>query len=89
MARHASALKRARQNEARRLRNRMTKTRLKNVAKAVRQELSSPNPESAQAKLKQAQSLLDKAAKKGTLHKRTAARKISRLARLVNRRKAA
>ncbi len=88
MARHASALKRARQNEARRLRNRMTKTRLKNVAKTVRQEISAQNPETAQARLKQAQSLIDKAAKKGTLHKRTAARKVSRLARLVNRLKA-
>jgi len=88
VARHASALKRARQNEARRLRNRMTKTRLKNVAKAVRQEIAAQNPETAQARLKQAQALIDKAAKKRTLHKRTAARKVSRLARQVNRLKA-
>ncbi len=89
MAQHASALKRARQNEARRLRNRMTKTRLKHVAKAVRQEVVTQNPETAAVKLKQAQALFDKAAKKGTLHRRTVARKISRLTRLVNRLKAA
>lgn len=34
--------------------------------------------------LKAAQSVIDKAAKKGVLHKRTAARKISRLAKLAN-----
>jgi small subunit ribosomal protein S20 len=31
-----------------------------------------------------AQSVLDKAAKKGTIHKKTASRKISRLSKLVN-----
>jgi small subunit ribosomal protein S20 len=83
LANHKSAIKRARQNEDRRLRNRMTKTQVKNVVKSVRQAADEKSPEAA-ATLKHAQSLIDKAAKKGTLHKRTAARKISRLSRLVN-----
>ena len=83
MANHRSAIKRARQNEDRRLRNRMTRTQVKNVVKSVRLAADEKSPETA-ATLKQAQSIIDKAAKKGTLHKRTAARKISRLSRLVN-----
>jgi small subunit ribosomal protein S20 len=40
--------------------------------------------EAALAKLNTAQSIIDKAAKKGVIHKKTAARKISRLSKLVN-----
>lgn len=83
MANHKSALKRARQNEIRRMRNRMTKTVIKNAAKAVRQSVEDKSPE-AVATLTAAKSAIDKAAKKGTIHKRTAARKISRLSKLVN-----
>jgi small subunit ribosomal protein S20 len=83
LANHKSAIKRARQNEDRRLRNRMTKTQVKNVVKSVRLAVDEKLPEAAAA-LKHAQSIIDKAAKKGTLHKRTAARKISRLTDLVN-----
>jgi small subunit ribosomal protein S20 len=82
LANHKSAIKRARQSEDRRLRNRMTKTQVKNVVKSVRLAADEKSPETA-ATLKQAQSIIDKAAKKGTLHKRTAARKISRLSKLV------
>jgi small subunit ribosomal protein S20 len=41
-----------------------------------------------QSKLNVAKSLIDKAAKKGAIHRKTAARKISRLAKLVNTLKA-
>ena len=75
MANHKSALKRAKQNEIRRERNKTIKTRVKNVTKAV---LAS-DAENAEANLKDAQSAIDKAAKKGVIHTRTAARKISRL----------
>lgn len=40
------------------------------------------------AQLTAAQSIIDKAAKKGVIHKKTAARKISRLAKLTNSAKA-
>lgn len=88
MANHPSALKRARQNENRRLRNRMTKTRVKHVVKVVREAAATQSADAIQTKLNEAQSLIDKAAKKGALHRRTAARKISRLNKLVNRQKA-
>ncbi len=84
MANHPSALKRARQNETRKLRNRAVKTRVKNVVKSVRQDAATQSPEAAQKELNAAKSLIDKAAKKGVIHKKTAARKISRLAKLVN-----
>lgn len=84
MANHKSALKRAKQNLDRQMRNRSTKTRIKKVVKEVRQSTSETTPEAAASKLIAAQSIIDTAAKKGVIHKRTAARKISRLSRLVN-----
>ena len=83
MANHKSALKRARQNAIRRMRNKAVRTRVKTIVKEVRATTQS-SPETAARKLDLAKSIIDKAAKKGTLHKRTAARKISRLSKLVN-----
>ncbi|MCJ8502551.1 30S ribosomal protein S20 [Desulfatitalea alkaliphila] len=83
MANHKSALKRAGQNQTRRLRNRAVKSRVKNVVKEVRQAVNAKAPEDAAQRLTTAQATIDKAAKKGVLHKRTAARKISRLAKLT------
>ncbi len=82
MANHKSALKRAGQNETRRMRNRSVKTRVKTVVKDVRQAAADNTPETADH-FKAAQAAIDKAAKKGVLHKRTAARKVSRLAKLT------
>ncbi len=83
MANHKSAVKRARQNEIRRLRNRAVKTRIKNILKDVNAAASGEDQEAVDARFKSAQSLIDKAAKKGVLHRRTAARKISRLNKSV------
>ena len=83
MANHKSALKRAGQNQRRRLRNRIVKTRVKNVVKSVRQAASNNSVEETASSLKTAQAAIDKAAKKGVLHKRTAARKVARLAKLA------
>ena len=80
MANHKSALKRAGQNERRRMRNKAVQTRVRNVVKAVRLA----EGEDAVAKLDAAKSAIDKAAKKGVLHQKTASRKISRLAKQVN-----
>lgn len=84
MANHKSALKRAQQNQVRRLRNKAVKSRVKSVTKAVRQAVAENSAEAAPLALKAAQSNIDKAAKKGVLHKRTAARKVARLARITN-----
>jgi small subunit ribosomal protein S20 len=83
LANHKSALKRAGQNEIRRMRNRSVKTRVKTVVKEVRQAVSENAGETANTQFITAQSAIDKAAKKGVMHKRTAARKIARLAKLT------
>jgi len=84
LANHKSALKRARQSETKRLRNKGNKTRVKNVIKEVRSAVAQNTGDQAVATLKAAKSAIDKAAKKGVIHKRTAGRKISRLSKLVN-----
>ena len=84
MANHKSALKRARQNELSRLRNKALKTRVKSIVKDVRSSVEESSNGDVTAKLIAAQALIDKASKKGVIHKKTAARKISRLSKLVN-----
>lgn len=84
MANHKSAIKRANQSEARRLRNRTRKTRMKNVIKSVEDALASKTPETALERLKEAISVIDRTAAKGVIHKNNAARKISRLSRRVS-----
>ncbi|MEE4111229.1 MAG: 30S ribosomal protein S20 [Desulfobacteraceae bacterium] len=83
MANHKSALKRAGQNARRRLRNKAVQTRVKNVVKDVRLAVAQ-GAENAVEQLNAAKSAIDKAAKKGVLHKKTASRKVSRLNRQVN-----
>ena len=83
MANHKSAKKRAKQSQVRRLRNRSAKTTLKNLEKSLRaaQETGADTKDEL---MRQTQSAIHKAAKKGILHKKTASRKISRLSKLVN-----
>ncbi len=83
MANHKSAIKRARQNEIRRIRNRSVRTRVKSVVKSVRQAVAENKADNLDAQLKEAQSTIDNAAKKGVMHKRTAARKVARLTKLT------
>ena len=84
MATHKSAIKRARQSEQRRQRNRAVKTRVRSVVKEVRVALEKKSVEEAQAALQEAIPVVDRAASKGALHHRTAARKISRLSKKVH-----
>ena len=84
LANHKSALKRARQNELSRLRNKAVKTRVKSIVKDVRFSVEESSNGDVMAKLTAAQTLIDKASKKGVIHRKTAARKISRLSKLVN-----
>lgn len=85
MATHKSAIKRARQNKKRRLRNRMYKTRVKNAVRKVKEAVAQNSLEEAQKRLPEAVSIIQKTAGKGIIHKRNAARKISRLTKLVNK----
>lgn len=85
MANHASALKRVRQSQKRRMRNKMRKTRIKNLIKAVEAAVMENAVEQAQENLKKAQAYIDKIGrKKGTLHRKNASRKVSKLAKKVD-----
>ena len=84
MATHKSAIKRAKQNEVRRQRNRAMRTRVKSVVKEVRISLEKQSVEEARAALQKAVPVIDRAVSRGALHHRTAARKISRLSKKVH-----
>ncbi len=84
MANHKSALKRARQNEVRRIRNKGYKTRVKKAVKEVRTAIEDNSQEQAQKSFIEAVSIIQKTASKGVIHRKQASRKISRLARQVN-----
>ena len=84
MANHKSALKRARQSEIRSMRNKSYKTRINNVTKQLRIAKGDSSGETISTKLNIAKSVIDIAAKKGVIHKKTAARKISRLSKFAN-----
>ena len=84
MANHKSAIKRARQSEEQRVRNRSRKTRMKNVIRDLDEAIAGKSPEKAAEQLKKAISVIAKTASKGVVHKNTASRKISRLTRAVN-----
>ena len=88
MAIHLSAIKRARQNEKRRLRNLNFKTKVKSYVKKVRVATEKKDSESAQKALLEAIPLIQKGHSKGIFHKNTSNRKISRLTREVNALKA-
>ena len=85
MANHKSALKRIRQTAKRNERNKNFRTLVKTVTKKVTVEAESGNKEQAREELKRAEKIIAKVGGKGILHPRAASRKISNLARLVNR----
>lgn len=84
MAHHKSALKRIRQTAKRTARNRFYRTRIKNITKAVREAVAAGDKEKAVEALKLANREFHKYVSKGVLKKNTAARKVSRLHKLVN-----
>ena len=78
--RNKSALKANRQNVKRREHNRELRSKLRTGLKAIRKSLDDKNVEGAKTALKSLQSLVDKMATKGIIHKNTASRLKSRLA---------
>jgi small subunit ribosomal protein S20 len=81
-----SAKKRMRQEEKRRAINRRTKSIVKTAITKARQSIATPavDNESTLANVRNAISELDKAAKKGVIHKNNAARRKSRLMKRLN-----
>ncbi len=79
MANIKSAIKRNKQNEKRRLRNRIYRGKARTFVKKARVEIEEGNLEDARTATLKAVSALDKAAEKGILHKNNAARRKGRL----------
>lgn len=84
-----SAKKRMRQTIKRTARNRIRKEKLKKAIKAFRATLAEGKPEVAAEGIKTVTKAIDKATVKGILHKNTANRRKSRLAKAANRAAAA
>lgn len=88
MATHASAEKRARQAEVRRLRNRANLSAMKTAMKKVVEAVNKKDFANVPELLRSAQSVIAKTKKKGVIHKNNMARRISRLTAFVNKAKA-
>lgn len=83
MANIKSQMKRNRQNEVQRQRNKSVRSELKTRVKRTAQAAETGADDAAEL-YRDAQAKIDKAVSKGVLHPRTAARKKSRLAKKVN-----
>lgn len=84
MANTKSAIKRIKQSEKRRQRNRATRSNLRSTLKTARTAIDAKAADSA-ATVHEAIRTLDRAVTRGVMHRNTAARKKSALARALNR----
>ena len=84
MANHKSAKKRARQDIKRNARNTALKSKTKSAIKNLNSALEKKDTETSASLFKIAQKELAKLGQKNIIHRNSAARKISRLAKLVN-----
>jgi len=84
MANIKSQIKRNKQNEKRGDRNKTVRTALKTSTKKARAAVTAGDAEEAIARQREAARALDKAVAKGIVHKRTAARRKSRLAKAAS-----
>lgn len=80
-----SAAKRQRQNEKRRLRNKVVRSRIRGSARKLVELINEKKKSEAQLQYKELTSLIDRAVSKGVYHKNTAARKKSRMYRLLSK----
>lgn len=83
MANIKSQKKRNRQNEKARIRNRAMRSELKTRTRNTMEAAAAGDADAAKAALHDAQKRIDMAASKGLLHKSTASRRKSRLAKQV------
>ncbi len=85
MANHKSALKRARQNAKRRLRNRKLKSTYKSEIKSFLSLIDDSKPDEAKANLSKLHKTIDKAQTKGVIPKNAASRYKSNLTIRLNK----
>jgi small subunit ribosomal protein S20 len=86
VANHKQAIKRHRQSQKRRARNRAVVSTLRGLVKKARSAIAAGAP--GDKSVAEATQAFDRAVSKGVLHKRTASRRVSRLAKAANRAKA-
>ena len=84
MANIKSQIKRNRQNEERRVRNKSVRSALKTYARRVREAVDAGDREAAAAAFRRAARAYDKATSKGVIHRNSAANHKSRLAKTLN-----
>ena len=84
MANSKSAIKRHRQSLKRNERNRARRSEARNAVRYARALIADGEREEAETAVREAASILDRVARKGTLHRNTAARSKSRLMRAFN-----
>jgi small subunit ribosomal protein S20 len=84
LAHHKSAIKRIKQNEKKRLRNKHVRSTLRTFIKRVREAVEGKDLSTAREALAAAIPVIDKAAAKGVIHNSNASRNVSRLTKLVN-----
>lgn len=89
MANIKSSAKRARQNDKRRAQNRYFRTTARTHIKRAKAQIDFKDLAGAEVSVQEAAKSLDKAAKKGIIHRNNAARRKSRLMKALNKAKAA
>jgi small subunit ribosomal protein S20 len=78
-----SQIKRNKQNEKARMRNKAVKSELRTSVRRLREAAAGGNTEAAEAAMRAASAKLDKAVSKGVIHKNQAANRKSAIARRV------
>ena len=79
MAHHKDAIKRIKQNAKANARNRHYRTMMRNQIKRVRAAVQAGDSETAATEMRTATSIIHRLAGKGIIHRKQAARRISRL----------
>ena len=89
MAHHKDAIKRMKQNQKRRAKNRHYRSTMRSQIKKVRAAVEANDAATASAELNKAVSIIQRLASKKIIHKRNADRRVARLYAAVNKLKAA
>jgi small subunit ribosomal protein S20 len=85
MANHASAVKKHRQDEKKRMVNRANRSKMKNKIKALRKKVGAGQKDEAAKMLPATIAVIDMTVRKGTIHRNTGSRYKSRLYNLINK----
>jgi len=83
MANTKSAKKAARQTERRTLANKARRSRMRSSTREVEEAIASGDKDAAHAAFKEAEPVIARTAQQGMVHRKSASRKVSRLAKRV------